>query len=92
MIRMSRLVNREPAQEGYAMQYWEHSSRSGWVIRTRDMSSSACPRCRGMLFRIPSRLVDRLLGFLSRFARLRYQCEMQSCGWEGNLRVDSALP
>lgn len=77
--------------EGYAMQYWDHSSKSGWVVRTRDVTSSVCPRCRGTLYRVPTRLVDRLLRFLSRLERLRYQCESRFCGWEGNLPVESPL-
>ena len=73
------------------MQYWNYSSRSGWVVRTRSISSSACPLCRSALYRVQSRLVDRLFGFLSRLERLRYQCESQTCGWEGNLPVERAL-
>lgn len=73
------------------MQYWDYSSKSGWVIRTRGTSSNVCPLCRSTLYRIPSRLVDRLVGFLSRSERLRYQCESRSCEWEGNLPIESAL-
>ena len=73
------------------MKYWDYSSRSGWVIRTRGLTSSVCPICRSTLYRVPSRLVDRLSGLLSRLARMRYQCESRSCGWEGNLPVESAL-
>jgi len=73
------------------MQYWDYSTKSGWVIRNRDTSSSVCPRCRSALYRVPSRLVDRLLGFLSRFERFRFQCELRACGWEGNLPVESPL-
>jgi hypothetical protein len=72
------------------MQYWDYSSRSGWAIRTRGITGSVCPRCRSTLYLIPSRLVDRFSGFLSRFKLLRYQCELQSCGWEGNLPVEGA--
>jgi hypothetical protein len=73
------------------MQYWDYSGKSGWVIRTRGTSPSVCPRCRSTLYRVPSRFVDRLFRFLSRLARLRYQCESLSCGWEGNLPAESAL-
>jgi len=73
------------------MQYWHYSARSGWVVRDRCASSGVCPLCRGILYRIPLRVIDRLRGLLSRLERLRYQCESQACGWQGNLLTESAL-
>ena len=73
------------------MQYWEYNNRSGWVVRTRGISSRECPRCRSALYRVRSRLVDRLFGFLSGLQRFRYECESRSCGWEGNLPGERAL-
>jgi len=48
-------------------------------------SGGACPRCNGAAYRVPRRLVDRLM---SRFVGIsRYRCRSTDCGWEGNLRV-----
>jgi hypothetical protein len=69
---------------GNDTQYWQYSNDRGWVVRDRDTSSSACPRCRGPLYRVPRRLIDRL--FSAR--RRRFQCQSLACSWEGNLPIE----
>jgi ssDNA-binding Zn-finger/Zn-ribbon topoisomerase 1 len=65
-------------------QYWWFSSKYGWMICDRGMSSSACPRCGDLLYRVPRRLIDRLFSF----GRRRFQCVSRACCWEGNLPLE----
>jgi hypothetical protein len=44
-----------------------------------------CPQCRGDLFRIRRRLIDRMLSLFVPVQR--YSCQRFSCKWEGNLRA-----
>jgi len=45
-----------------------------------------CPQCSGEIYRIPRRLIDRVM---SLFAPLhRYKCLMPYCAWEGNIAQD----
>jgi len=69
------------------MQYWSFNNRLGWVVRDRIKSASACPRCRNALYRIPARLIDRLLSF----RKQRFRCEFDPCGWEGNLAIERPI-
>lgn len=71
-------------QYGTDKQYWKFNGKDGWVVRERGTSSSACPRCRGLLYRVPRRLIDRLFSF----RRHRFQCVSRDCRWEGNLPID----
>lgn len=51
----------------------------------RDSDIASCPRCKGSIYRVPRRTVDRIL---SLFVPVhRYRCSMMGCDWEGNLRV-----
>jgi len=57
-----------------------HDAETGDTV-----SAGACPRCKGSAYRVPRRLVDRVM---SRFVWvIRYRCRSMVCGWEGNLRV-----
>jgi hypothetical protein len=48
-------------------------------------SPVACPRCDGVVERIPRLGIDRLLSF---FVPLRrYRCANLACNWEGTLRA-----
>ena len=44
-----------------------------------------CPMCGGPALRIRRRLIDRLVSLV--IPVHRYQCQMATCGWHGNLRV-----
>jgi hypothetical protein len=43
-----------------------------------------CPRCNGSVYRVPRRVVDRLLSVF--VAVRRHRCDEIGCHWEGNLR------
>jgi len=43
-----------------------------------------CPRCNGSVYRVPRRVVDRLLSVF--VAVHRHRCDEMGCYWEGNLR------
>jgi hypothetical protein len=43
-----------------------------------------CPRCLGVLNRVPRRTLDRLISLLVPVRR--YRCCMLACAWEGALR------
>jgi hypothetical protein len=46
--------------------------------------STPCPSCRGELYRVPRRLMDRIQ---SVFVPVhRYRCMEMGCAWEGKLR------
>lgn len=64
------------------------SGRSALIEETPFMPDSdiaSCPRCKGSIYRVPRRMVDRIL---SLFVPVhRYRCSVMGCDWEGNLRV-----
>src|SRR5215813_3375353 len=79
-----------PTSEGRAineMQYWNYSSKGGWVVHDLSMYVGTCPRCHGPAQRIPRRPIDRLLSRV--FPRRRYRCESPACGWQGNLPIEN---
>lgn len=49
----------------------------------RGSHKHTCPKCSGLVYRIPRRFIDRCL---SLFVHVyRYRCLSADCGWEGNL-------
>lgn len=46
--------------------------------------SYTCPRCQGRAYRVPRRLVDRLISIFVPIRR--YSCCSPRCGWVGNVR------
>jgi hypothetical protein len=54
--------------------------------RARHLSPFVCPQCRGSLIRTWRRPVDRMTTLVVPVHR--YRCEVFSCQWEGNFRVD----
>lgn len=63
--------------------------------RSGDSEQSApepvCPRCKGLVYRIPRRFPDRVLSFFVPVQR--YRCRSWACRWEGNLRLtEDSLP
>ena len=46
-------------------------------------SSRPCPKCAGVLVRVPRRLIDRVTSIFSPVKR--YYCPLFSCQWKGNL-------
>lgn len=43
----------------------------------------ACPQCNASVYRVPRRLVDRVISMI--VLRHRYRCSSLYCDWEGNL-------
>jgi hypothetical protein len=43
-----------------------------------------CPKCGGVLYRVPPRLANRLFSP----GHCRFQCESQECSWIGNLPIE----
>ena len=43
-----------------------------------------CPICNGSTYRIPRRLVDRIVNLFTPV--YRYRCRTMNCIWEGNIR------
>jgi hypothetical protein len=66
-----------------AQQYWEYSREHGWAVRDRIMAVSVCPGCYGPVYRVPRRVIDRLISLVS--PRHRYECRSPDCCWEGTL-------
>ena len=53
--------------------------------RYSSLRKHACPTCRGDLFRIPRRSIERVMSLFVPVQRFR--CHFFSCHWEGNIRV-----
>jgi hypothetical protein len=48
-----------------------------------------CPQCGAASYRVPRRVIDRVLSLLSPLQRFR--CTSIGCGWEGNLAVGGSV-
>ena len=58
-----------------------YSSRSGTNLK----DGLRCPRCGGVVVRVPRHAFDRLISLFSR--RHRFRCTALGCEWEGSLRA-----
>lgn len=56
----------------------------------RSAPRPECPVCKGSLYRVPRRFLDRVLSVFVPVCR--YRCHSWACGWEGNLRASGDSP
>jgi predicted RNA-binding Zn-ribbon protein involved in translation (DUF1610 family) len=67
------------------------SITSGQPVRYASYRSSekhVCPKCGGLVYRIPRRFIDRCFSLFVDVRR--YRC-LADCGWEGNLSLSRAF-